>query len=380
MGYLNSPKISRRSLLQAGGAAIATTFLPSLPAAGPGGRAFAQASSVGAPELDELSIRVVTDGLSYALAGNLEKDNLTVERPGHFLSPDNPPDGALIGEFGLALHAEARRGEEVRNILVDFGYTSQALNNNLDLLGIDVSSLDALVLSHGHYDHFGGLVGFLDKHKGRLKENIPFFIGDEEAFCHRDYIRNGNNYGVLDRRAIEDAGLNVVFSNDPMIVAEHAFSTGQIPQESFEKVLSPTRFHAGVQDGLGCAHEDLPADKQNAEGTPDDFEHEIATSFIVKGKGLVVLTSCGHRGVVNSVERARDAAGVDKVHAVIGGFHLQPHDDEYIRQTISGLDALDVDHVVPLHCSGERFYELARQEIPDRLVRAYVGSKLKFSA
>jgi 7,8-dihydropterin-6-yl-methyl-4-(beta-D-ribofuranosyl)aminobenzene 5'-phosphate synthase len=74
-----------------------------------------------------------------------------------------PPGRTLISEFGLSLHAESKRANETRNLLMDFGFTAQALNNNVDLLAIDTTALDALVLSHGHYDHFGGVVGFLQQ-------------------------------------------------------------------------------------------------------------------------------------------------------------------------------------------------------------------------
>ena len=87
--------------------------------------------------------------------------NVDIQHFGWGISDDKPPDRTLISEFGLSMHAESRRGAETRNILMDFGFTSEALVNNVDLLGIDPAALDALVLSHGHYDHFGGIVGFL---------------------------------------------------------------------------------------------------------------------------------------------------------------------------------------------------------------------------
>ena len=97
---------------------------------------------------------------------------------------------------------------------------------------------------------------------------------------------------------------------------------------------------------------------------------ELATAYNLKGRGLVILTACSHRGVVNTIKQAQAASGVTKVHAVIGGFHLAPYNEDYVRQTIAALNEMDVDYVIPLHCSGEVFYELAKAEMPTKLLRS----------
>ena len=92
----------------------------------------------------------------------------------------------------------------------------------------------------------------------------------------------------------------------------------------------------------------------------DQFQHEIATAFNLKGRGLIILTSCSHRGVVNAIRQAQAASGVEKIHAVIGGFHLAPYQEEYVRDTVKALQEIDPTYLVPLHCTGEPFYEAAR--------------------
>ena len=251
-------------------------------------------------------------------------------------------------------------------MLVDFGYTPEVLLNNMSILKIDPATFDALVLSHGHYDHFGGMVGFLAANKDRLKRKIPFFVGGEDAFCIRR-TATGGQFGALDRKAILDADLMLMMSEAPAIVADHAFNSGRIGQTSFEKPLLPTSEIVGIFDGFGCFPEKMPTAKNTGTYIPDDFDHEIATNYLVKGKGLVVLTSCSHRGVINTVKRAQEVSGIDKVHAVIGGFHIVPPlGDDYIRQTIEAFNEIDPDILIPAHCTGDRFYDLAREAMAKR--------------
>jgi 7,8-dihydropterin-6-yl-methyl-4-(beta-D-ribofuranosyl)aminobenzene 5'-phosphate synthase len=280
------------------------------------------------------------------------------------------------------MHVESRRGAETRSILVDFGFTPEALVNNTDLLGIDPGALDALVLSHGHYDHFGGLAGFLRQHQGKLKPKLPIYIGGEDCFCSREWtgppVRG--NFGALDRQALENANLAVTYAEGPSLLADQGFTTGQIGLTSFETLLSPSVMKIGVDQGVGCYADKLPEEERTKVVVPDRFRHEIATAFNLKERGLVVLTSCSHRGVVNAIKQAQAASGVRKVHAVIGGFHLAPYKEDYVRATIAALKDLDLDYVIPLHCSGEPFFEMAKAEMPTKVLRSYTGTRFTFNA
>ena len=343
-------------------------------------RAKAIAGSV--PEVDRVSVRVVIDSYQFAVAAGKKIGSVDVQHFGWGLSNDKPPSKTLISEFGLSMHVESKRGSETRNLLMDFGFTPEALNNNIDLLAVDPAELDALVLSHGHYDHFGGLAGFLRATSGKLKPKLPMYIGGEEAFCSREWTAppGRGDFGALDRKAIEDANLTVTYAEGPALVGSHGFTTGHIDQTSFEKLLSPSAMKIGVDHGMGCYADKLPEDERSQAVIPDQFRHEIATAFNLKGRGLIVLTSCSHRGVINAIREAQATSGINKVHAVIGGFHLAPYKEEYVRDTVAAMKDMDIDYIIPLHCTGEPFYDTVKAEMPNKLLRSYTGTRFVFSA
>jgi 7,8-dihydropterin-6-yl-methyl-4-(beta-D-ribofuranosyl)aminobenzene 5'-phosphate synthase len=327
------------------------------------------------PVVDSLAIRVVTDSYFHQFASADSMPGLRVLRP--VRPPSRELPRTLLNEWGLALHLESRREGVSRQMLVDFGFSAAALNNNLELLGVDPSQLDAMLLTHGHYDHFGGMVGFLQQHAGKLKKGLPFYLGGEECFCTRETgpVNAPSNFGSLDRHAIAKAGVQVVFAEKASVVADHAFTSGYIPLVSFEKPMQPSRMKVGLgSDGLGCAATGLPPDKQTLTIAPDDFQHEQATCFHIKGKGLVVLTSCGHRGIVNSVRAAMQVSGINKIHAIIGGFHLMPMPLDYVKATVAELKALNPDFLIPMHCSGLPFYEEAKAQMPGKVPLASTGT------
>jgi 7,8-dihydropterin-6-yl-methyl-4-(beta-D-ribofuranosyl)aminobenzene 5'-phosphate synthase len=361
--------------LCAGGAGFVTAMMATLAA---NNRTQAAKTLRGeVPVVDALTVRMVTDNVIVQFVPSEQRDGLTIERRSGNTKPDRPPRTVLNGEWGLAMYAESKRGDETRHLLIDFGYTPEVLLNNMEILNVDPARFDAMVLSHGHYDHFGGMVGFLSANKGALKPKLPFYVGGEDCFCLR---RNpGGNFGALDRQAILDADLSLMMAEEPAIVADHAFTTGRIGQISFETPLRATDEIVGIFDGFGCYPEKMPAKKNTGGYIPDDFEHELATSYLIKDKGLVVLTSCSHRGVINTVRQAMAASGIDKVFAVLGGFHIVPPlDDGYIRSTIEEFKKIDPTYLIVGHCTGDRFYDLAREALGDKVIHSAVGTRFVF--
>jgi 7,8-dihydropterin-6-yl-methyl-4-(beta-D-ribofuranosyl)aminobenzene 5'-phosphate synthase len=135
-----------------------------------------------------------------------------------------------------------------------------------------------------------------------------------------------------------------------------------------------------MRPGVGCDAGALSPAKAAASQLPDDGEHELATFYAVKGLGLVVIASCSHRGVINSVKQAQAVSGIEKVHAVVGGFHLvRPRTEEEALWTVAELARLDPAYVIPMHCSGDVFIAEANRVMPDKVIKPYVGSAFTFA-
>jgi 7,8-dihydropterin-6-yl-methyl-4-(beta-D-ribofuranosyl)aminobenzene 5'-phosphate synthase len=375
--------LNRRDFLQksalAGGSAFACSILMDR-------SANAAPIRIDAPVVDELTIREITDNSHDIFQRGAELPGLTVRRTRF---PEAELGKTLSSEWGLALHLASRRKDETRQYLLDFGFTPEVYANNLALMKIDVSRIDALIISHGHYDHIGGLMGFLEASRTRMRSDLRLYTGGEDNFCHRVNRKEDGSfvdYGPpMERRKLKALNVQPVLSEAPIIVEGHAFTSGAAPRTSMEHVLPNSWVAFGVNDGIGCdpktyADHHFTADELAGKPEPDQHWHEHATCFRVGDRGLVVITSCGHGGIVNTLRRVRDITGVEKIHALVGGFHLAPAPDDYLRAVMTELKTFDIDHVLPMHCSGQNFIDLAKQEIPEKLVLCGTGSSFTFTA
>jgi len=341
---------------------------------------FAGAEPIQAPVVDKLSVRVLVD-----LTHNIFLKPTTFN--GMSVTPAPRAQDytkELHTQWGLSLLLESAKGGESRTLMLDYAYTPEALINNFELLGADPKKIDALIVSHGHFDHYGGLIGFLDKYRGALPADVKLYAGGEDNFCHR-VLPTGtlgvfSDFGYLDRNALAKRNVGVVLCENPTVIAGHAFTTGQIKRQTDEKILPNTLEQFGMKDGLGCDASHYTPAELLGQTVPDEHYHEHATIFNVKDRGLVVISSCSHRGIVNAVKQAKVISGVDKLHALIGGFHLGPAPMDYTKHITTEIVELGPDIVVPMHCSGENFVEAMQAIAPDRLFIGSAGAALTFGA
>jgi 7,8-dihydropterin-6-yl-methyl-4-(beta-D-ribofuranosyl)aminobenzene 5'-phosphate synthase len=336
----------------------------------------AKAGPIEVPTIDKLSVRVLVDSASDIFFKPQEVNGVKIE-------PGRPSDSKrpLHSEWGLSLLLEPQRGDEKRTFLLDYGWTPEVINDNMELLKVDTSKIETLILSHGHFDHWGGLLGFLAKHRKDLPADLTMYAGGEDNFCQR-YARAGqgelSDFGMLDRRDLAKQNVKLVLCESPVVIGGQAFTTGKITRNSIEKVLPNTMVEFKLKDGAGCnASHYLPAEMEG-KIVPDEHIHEHATCFNLKDKGLIVISSCGHVGIVNSVRQAMEVSGVSKIHAIMGGFHLGPAPADYLTQVVSEIGKSNPDVLIPMHCSGLNFTQEAQRQMPGKVLTTTTGSRISF--
>jgi len=278
---------------------------------------------------------------------------------------DGEIKNSILAEHGFSAVVTATVDGAARSILFDFGFSPQGAAFNADALGLDLSSIEAMVLSHGHMDHFGGLPALVEK-VGKAGVEL---VLHPQAFRKPRYLKLSEtvkvNLPALSREKIADARIAVVESEKPRPLLDgRLLFLGEIPKRTdFEKGFPRMFYDEGGQSKW------------------DPIEDDTAVAALVKGKGLVVLSGCAHSGIINTVKYAREVTGIDKIYAVMGGFHLTGADFEpVIEPTAEALKALNPTYIVPTHCTGRKAVMHLEKEMPDKFLLNMSGTKMVFAA
>jgi 7,8-dihydropterin-6-yl-methyl-4-(beta-D-ribofuranosyl)aminobenzene 5'-phosphate synthase len=266
----------------------------------------------------------------------------------------------LHAEHGFSMLVTIQQGEERSHIVFDTGMSPDGMSSNMRRLGIDPKDVEVVVLSHGHFDHTTGLDGFI---RAVGRPNIPVVVHPLLWTRRRIAIPGVEPIVIptLSRRALEGAGFDIIESRQPsLLFKDSVLITGEVARTSGFETGMP--FHEADHGG-GWEPDPLILDDQ-------------ALVVNVRDAGLVILTGCGHAGIVNIVRHAQQLTGIDRVHAVVGGFHLNgPLFAPVIPPTVDALAALAPDVIVPAHCTGRDAANAIAARLPDAYIQNSVGTR-----
>jgi 7,8-dihydropterin-6-yl-methyl-4-(beta-D-ribofuranosyl)aminobenzene 5'-phosphate synthase len=266
-----------------------------------------------------------------------------------------------FAEHGFSMLIRVLAEGKSHSILFDTGNSPNGVVENSTRMGLDLSEIESIVLSHGHYDHSGGLLSVL---KAINKFDLPIIVHDD-MFTKRGVENQDGSIRPYPEFPSKEmlSSTRLISTKQPLLIANGlALVTGEIPrQTSYEKGFLPHR--AFVH---GSWH-------------PDPWIWDDRAFIIrVKGKGLVIFTGCAHAGIINTVQYSQTIAGSDGVYAVIGGFHLAGKEGESrIEQTVKELKRTNPKLVVPSHCTGWRAMCTIANGLPDAFVWNSVGNLYK---
>jgi len=242
-------------------------------------------------------------------------------------------------------------------ILFDTGQ-SNSIIHNLSLLGVNPRDLDMIVLSHGHYDHTGGLLSILDN----ARKEIPIFL-HKDAFLDRYSVAAGKKFHIgipYSKEYLESMGANFVFVENILEIVPGLFLSGSIPRE--------TDYEKGDSN--------LVIEK-DGKTIKDPILDDMAL-YTIKDNGLIALTGCAHAGIINIIRYGLKVLKTDKLFAIVGGTHLGPASPEQRESTISDLLDAKPAIVAANHCTGFSMMTRLKDSFGDRFIAAFVGTEIDF--
>jgi len=305
-------------------------------------------------EVDRVEILTILDNSIDLLLPGAENVQRLPFAP-NLLTRENP-----VAEHGFAALVTVHSGDTSASLLFDTGLSKTGLVHNMDVLGLKPQELQAIVLSHGHADHTQGLASLVD----RLgKRKMPLVLHPDALLQRKLVLPDGLevNLPPPDRRKLSQDGIEFVEERGPSLLLDDlVLVTGQVPRTTSFEVGLP--LHHALIDG---------------SWQPDPYLYDDQAIVVhVRGKGLVVLTGCGHAGVINTVQHARQLTGIEKTAAVMGGFHLSGlFFEQAIEPTVAALKQIDPVLIVPAHCTGWKATHCIAREFSDAFIQNSVGTR-----
>jgi 7,8-dihydropterin-6-yl-methyl-4-(beta-D-ribofuranosyl)aminobenzene 5'-phosphate synthase len=320
--------------------------------------------------VDSVTVTTLVDNVTDLLLGDegpVTRSPITQATdpliPARFIEGGRTGD-ALRAEHGFSCLVTIAKHDRTTRVLFDAGITPDGLIENMRRLEISPQDIDIVVLSHGHWDHTTGMDGVVTA-LGRA--NVPVLIHPEFWSRRRIAIpgREPVELPTTSKSALEGAGFDIVENTQPSFLLDGSLLvTGEVDRT--------TDFEQG--------HPLFQADR-HGHWEPDPLIlDDQALVANVRGKGLVLLTGCGHSGIVNIVRYVTKLTGEDRIHAVIGGFHLSGTVfEKIIPPTVEAFDELAPDYLVPCHCTGWRAIHALAARFPDAFIQNSVGSRFTFN-
>ncbi len=308
-------------------------------------------------KVDEVRVTILVDGSFDVLTPSTE---VAKRFP---LTPDLFDRPWPVAEGGFSALVSASEGEERYSVLLDTGITPTGMMHNMDVLGISPQGIEAVVISHSHGDHVRGLPALIKRIKGSA---LKVVVHPDALLERKVILPNGTEVRLPPPETDEWRGENVEIvecTGPSMLANEMVLVSGQVART--------TEFERGFS---------IHYAKREDVWEPDplilDDQCVIAN---VRGKGLVVVTGCGHAGIINTVRYAQALTGEPTVHAVIGGFHLTGGVfEEIIPETVAALKQINPRYVFPAHCTGGSAQQQIANAMPDEFIQNQVGTTLVF--
>lgn len=310
-------------------------------------------SAVQLKEVDEVRVTTLSDNYASILL-----PTTAVAKRGPAVTPDFFYKPMLRGEHGFAALLEVRKDDGVRRILLDTGPSPTGLVFNADRLGVDLSTLDAIVISHGHSDHMLGTADVLS----RLGHQRVRFVAHPYAFLQHGGGNPASPAYVmpeLKREILETANIELIETKEPTLLAgDSLVVSGQVARTTSFEPGSP-----------GCLL------WKDGKWQPDDLvSDDQSVAVNVRGKGLVVVTGCAHAGIVNTIRHMQAITGVEQIYAVIGGLHLQI--PSVVVPSVAAIKEMAPQWVVATHCTGFAGVQEFMRVMPGAFIENAVGTTI----